>query len=75
MEVQGSTWFTEMGGTVIGIVIVELDDREMQEYGVQTPVQAFIGTALPGSSQELDVKKIVTTGAKFPLKEAEELCS
>jgi len=66
MKVIGSTWFSEMGSaTPIGVVLVEFDKAEQQEFGAEK-LAAYIGTSA-GLSQDLDEEKIVKTGARFPV--------
>jgi hypothetical protein len=69
MKVIGSTWFSEMGSTTsIGIVLVEFNQEEQQEFGANK-LSAYIGTSA-GLSKEKDEKSIVCTGARFPVHAA-----
>lgn len=69
MKVIGSTWFSEMGSaTPIGIVLVEFDKAEKQNFGANK-LSAYIGTSA-GLSKEMDEEKIVKTGARFPVDAA-----
>ena len=69
MKVIGSTWFSEMGSeAVIGIVLVEFDKVEQQDFGANK-LAAYIGTSA-GLSQDLDEEKIVKKGARFPVHAA-----
>jgi hypothetical protein len=56
MNILDSTWFTPMGGAVIGVVMVE-DDIDGVQY--------FIGPAL-GQDQTVDEQWIAERGARFP---------
>lgn len=56
MKILGSTWFTQMGGTLIGIVKTQNDIGEIKYY---------IGSCF-GDCQEEDEKSIAERGAKFP---------
>jgi hypothetical protein len=69
MKVIGSTWFSEMGSaTQIGIVLVEFDKVEQQDFGAGK-LSAYIGTS-GGLSKEMDEEKIVKNGARFPVHAA-----
>lgn len=63
VKILGSTWFTPMQGVCIGIVIKEGDEGR----------EAFIGICGDNNSEEYDAAKITAVGAKFPLKQAEEI--
>jgi hypothetical protein len=56
MNILDSTWFTPMGGAIIGVVMVE-DDIDGVQY--------FIGPAL-GRDQTVDEQWIAERGARFP---------
>jgi hypothetical protein len=56
MNILDSTWFTPMGGAIIGVVMVE-DDIDGVQY--------FIGPAL-GQDQTVDEQWIAERGARFP---------
>jgi hypothetical protein len=56
MNILDSTWFTPMGGAIIGVVMVE-DDIDGIQY--------FIGPAL-GRDQPTDEQWIAERGARFP---------
>jgi hypothetical protein len=58
MKILESYWFSQMAGTVIGIVKVENKIGEIKYY---------IGSSL-GNSQEDDEKHIAERGAKFPIE-------
>ena len=73
MKVLGVEWFTEMGCEPIGIVLVEFNKQEMQDYDRKTPVNAFIGTSVAGQDEKKDIEKIVERGARFPVKAAKLL--
>lgn len=62
MKILGSTWFTQMGGTIIGIVLI--DD------GFET--KAYIGAGV-GRDKAEDERYIAETGASFPTLYAEGL--
>jgi len=69
MKVIGSTWFSEMGSvTPIGIVLVEFNKAEQQDFGAGK-LAAYIGKPA-GLSKEKDEKSIVCTGARFPVDAA-----
>lgn len=61
--VMESMWFSPMGGALIGIVMVET------EYD---GVQFFIGLGA-GHNQANDEKRIMQTGARFPMHVGFEL--
>ena len=73
MKVIGSTWFSEMGSeAVIGIVLVEFDQVEQQDFGANK-LSAYIGTGLQtheNATREMDEEKIVKMGARFPVDAA-----
>lgn len=56
MKILGSTWFSQMGGTFIGVVKTQNEAGEIKYY---------IGSCL-GDNQEDDEKHIAEAGAKFP---------
>jgi hypothetical protein len=56
MKILGSIWFTQMGGTLIGIVKTENSVREIKYY---------VGSCF-GDDQKSDEIHIAETGAKFP---------
>jgi len=56
MKILGSTWLTQMGGTLIGVVKTENSVGEIKYY---------IGSCF-GDCQEEDEKIIAERGAKFP---------
>lgn len=56
MKILDSIWFTQMGGTLIGIVKTQNEVGEIKYY---------IGSCL-GDCQETDEKHIAERGAKFP---------
>jgi hypothetical protein len=62
-KVISSVWFTPMGGSQIGIVII---DNGFEE-------KAYIGNGGPDNTQDLDEQHIAETGAKFPLNVAKQL--
>jgi hypothetical protein len=68
MKVIGSTWFSEMGGLIIGIVLVEFDKAEQQNFGANK-LSAYIGKSA-GLSKDSDEGYIVRTGARFPVDAA-----
>jgi hypothetical protein len=63
MKILGSHWFTQMGGQIIGIVIITNDAGE---------TKAYIGTGF-GKDQAQDEIRIASFGAKFPVELAETL--
>jgi hypothetical protein len=73
MKVLGKRWFTEMGCNPIGVVMVKLTAKEMQQFDRDYPESAFIGTSASGNSEAQDIKKIVTRGARFPHEAARVL--
>ena len=56
MNILDSTWFTPMGGAIVGVVMVE-DDIDGVQY--------FIGPAI-GRDQTADETWIAEHGAAFP---------
>lgn len=69
MKILESTWFTPMGGDIIGIVKIET------EY---SGIKFYIGTIKKwpgegGLDKEIDEKIIAETGAKFPFDAGEKL--
>lgn len=66
MNIKGSTWFTNLKGDCIGIVIVGagFDDKEYEK--------AYIGTGT-GADQRQDEIDIAHEGAPFPLHLARQL--
>lgn len=63
MKILDSVWFTQMGGTLIGIVKVQNEAEEIKYY---------IGSCF-GDSQEDDEKHIAERGARFPSAAGEKL--
>ena len=63
MKVLDSIWFTQMGGSLIGIAKVQT------EYD---GVKYYIGTG-SGMDQETDAMHIAETGAKFPIEAGEAI--
>jgi hypothetical protein len=54
--------------TPIGIVLVEFDKAEQQDFGAFA-LAAYIGTSA-GLSKEMDEERIVKNGARFPVSAA-----
>ena len=73
MKILGKCWFTEMGGNIIGIVLVELTPAEKQCFGTNSSKAAFIGTASSWDTEDKDATLIIERGARFPVKAAEVL--
>lgn len=63
MKILDSVWFTQMGGTLIGIVKVQNEVGEIKYY---------IGSCL-GDDQEKDEKHIAERGARFPSEAGQKL--
>lgn len=63
MKILDSVWFTQMGGTLIGIVKVQNEVGEIKYY---------IGSCF-GDSPKEDEKHIAERGARFPSEAGEKL--
>lgn len=71
MVFKGAKWFSEMGNpATIGVVLVEFNSQEMQQFDREFSENAFIGTGFPGASEAQDMEKIVMGGARFPVAAA-----
>ncbi|MCK5016748.1 MAG: hypothetical protein KAS32_06705 [Candidatus Peribacteraceae bacterium] len=64
LEIIGNTWFSQMNGPTVGIVLCR--DTVTQEE------KAYIGTA-SGASEETDVERITMYGGKFKADIARKL--
>ena len=65
MKLLKDTWFAELGSyQVIGIILCE--------DNVTKKKTAYIGTA-SGNDKDLDISRIKSMGAKFPVDLAEKL--
>lgn len=75
MKTLGRTWFSQMcAPTVIGVVLVEFSKKECQAYDIDKGNRAaYLGMGVFGNTEKQDVKHVVLTGAKFPVKIAEQL--
>lgn len=62
MKILGSYWFSELGGKVIGIVVVDTGFE----------IKAYIGNG-DGHDQSQDESRIARHGAKFPVDVAREM--